>query len=662
MCLLCLFLASSTVAMAQTVANTENPRPVAPIATALPTDLFAWLQLLDPDVQVRSDGLIRFEKANKVYIPVLPETIVSVPQVGVKSQWPAKVAFPDYWELNSGVYLLRLVPTKSGKLMFPRLSMPPMGLLQGILPQQWAVPRNLLVPQNLKSILGDLVVKEPAESFLDPMEGLLTSTTAQDKPSGGSQVASANPEWNKPSLQPQTGAAHPLQLPTLYSKGVLYSASIDKKELVAVDPTSGAVLSSIALQCVPTSITPSYDQRQVFVTCLSSNELLVVDVAHQLIKKHITVGNKPISAAMSPDGTLLVVANRSGKSLSVVDVAQFEVLDTLELDVSPETITFSPNGQSVLVSAYGSDTLLEVNLLQRNTTQRTKGMEQLSGIAVSPDGTKLWLLSKAHNSLRQVELAKPEIGPSLEVSVGRRPVSLIATEDALLVLSSYDDRLDIINPKSWQIEKSVALRTGLFPTAMVLHPSGKWLYIIGAGENILTVVDLQQGAVVKELDWPVQGVAVALIGTPAMPSVPKVVAKSKVPKPKVVVKQIAPVAVKPVVVTVAKTKPPVAVAKPILVKTPVKVIAQPTQKPGVAVKPVKPVAPVAAKPLVAPKKPATVSAPLKATLPVGLGGQQKPHSPQAPVSGHTTVVKTVAKQAIPAAHPPSAKNPSKQAP
>ncbi len=264
---------------------------------------------------------------------------------------------------------------------------------------------------------------------------------------------------------------------------------------------------------------------------------------------------RPRALALSPDHSLLVMAGqlhqlivigtKTGKILQRVPWPSDQAQETAPVSavildpdgkaqLSFNGLTFSPDGSRIYLSNVNGDIkvfdvaedkfvspLFSIALPPANAPGR-KG-EIPTGIAVSPDGKKLYVALNLSNRLAELDAATGKVLRLWDVGVapfdvvvagkkiyvsnwgGRRaaadgvtgpaglgtrvrvdPVRFIASEGSVSVINP--DRAD-----------QTEIITGLHACALALSPTGKFLVVANAGSDTLSVIDTRTDKIVETI-------------------------------------------------------------------------------------------------------------------------------------------------------------------
>ena len=112
-------------------------------------------------------------------------------------------------------------------------------------------------------------------------------------------------------------------------------------------------------------------------------------------------------------------------------------------------------------------------------------------LAVSPDGSKLYVVGQEANVLLVVDAAKGKVTD--KIPVGKRPHTVVVTQDgkSAYVSNQWDDNVYHIDLTTLRITDT--LPTGNGPAGMVLSKDGKYLYVVDSYSNEVSIFDLQTG-------------------------------------------------------------------------------------------------------------------------------------------------------------------------
>ncbi len=206
-------------------------------------------------------------------------------------------------------------------------------------------------------------------------------------------------------------------------------------------------------RCRTAAITP--DGSTAVGVSIFSDTAAVIDTATGTVTGIAPLGERPSGVAITPDGTRAVVANLDSGFASVIDLA---TATSVEVPISNRAgqVEISPDGQYAYLSvvAFGDGVWrINLNTLAAEGPKLFTGnmggvgyaYSQMSGIDLSPDGTKL------------------------------------------AVAGTYDNLVTIIDTTTWAVEHNVAV--GDFPTVVRFSADGTRLFVSTRNANQVQMID-----------------------------------------------------------------------------------------------------------------------------------------------------------------------------
>ncbi len=117
-------------------------------------------------------------------------------------------------------------------------------------------------------------------------------------------------------------------------------------------------MAGMSMECAPTFVSVSPDDRRLYVACNYGNSLQVWDAATLTRVKEIPLGKGAYNVEPSPDGKLVIVTNKKEQSVSLVDAAGLTELARIPTSKKVvHGVAFSPDGRLAYVSceSIGAD-------------------------------------------------------------------------------------------------------------------------------------------------------------------------------------------------------------------------------------------------------------------------------------------------------------------
>ncbi len=236
----------------------------------------------------------------------------------------------------------------------------------------------------------------------------------------------------------------------------------------------------------------------------------------------IPTSDLPLNMVLSKDSRyLLVTTNGNGdQTINVIDLQTGQSAQTLTLKKSWLGLAFAPDGKRFFVSGgddnevmvfdfaggkaeqagkiiLGSGDYHKLNDRDRAEARR-KGLGEYAfpaGIAVTPDGKRLYVAENLTNKVAVVDLADQKVVTKIEV--GEYPYDCEISGDGKRVyVSNWGSRsIAVIDASSNQVLNSIP--AGDHPNDLELTRDGKTLYVANANSNTVSVIDTAQ---MKEIE------------------------------------------------------------------------------------------------------------------------------------------------------------------
>jgi YVTN family beta-propeller protein len=235
--------------------------------------------------------------------------------------------------------------------------------------------------------------------------------------------------------------------------------------------------------------------------------------------RHVPVGHLPLSLVESADGRSLFVATNGFEqpAIVVVDPEQLYVRGSVLLDHAWLGLAWHPGGDRLYVSGGGNATIHELRWAEGRLTRTAdlavgRPFEPASqwdsnenpmahnfvgGVAVSPDGDRLYAVDVVGQTLSMVDLASGRV--TRTVSVSAEPYTVTVSHDGDTVFVSLWGGAKVLMFDAWTLEVAGTIPTGEHPNAMALAPGDDRLFVACANTNAVSVIDVDRRRVVEQI-------------------------------------------------------------------------------------------------------------------------------------------------------------------
>lgn len=259
---------------------------------------------------------------------------------------------------------------------------------------------------------------------------------------------------------------------------------------------------------------PSPAPYLVYVTNEGSGDISVIDPVALTEVRRIPIGKRPRGLVASPDGRTLYVAvsgspaagpgvdesklpppDRGADGIAVIDLATSKVQRTLRGISDPEQIAISPDGTRLYVASEDTGRLIAIGTDGTILQSLAVGGEP-EGIGVSPDGSILLATSEEDHTV--AVLTKRPLVVSKRIVVGERPrnATFLGARRAV-VPGEFDSTLSVVDVVAGTRLKTITLAKSDRPMGVVRLDDHRVLVTTGRGGRLVRVdVDAAQAKAV----------------------------------------------------------------------------------------------------------------------------------------------------------------------
>jgi DNA-binding beta-propeller fold protein YncE len=223
--------------------------------------------------------------------------------------------------------------------------------------------------------------------------------------------------------------------------------------------------------------------------------------------RHITVGDLPLAMLESADGRYLIVSNDgyAKPTLAVVDTARLHIKSRLPLDHAWLGLAWHPDGRRLFSSGAGESTVKELGWANGTLSagpsyvlRRPSQESFVAGLAVSPDGSRVYAVHALGEQLSAVDLTQ-EDGPATSVGLPAEGYAAVVSPDGATVYVSLWGGAKVLAFDPLTLERRGEIAVGEHPNAMVFSKDGARLFVACANTNAVWVIDLASRAAKEQV-------------------------------------------------------------------------------------------------------------------------------------------------------------------
>lgn len=327
--------------------------------------------------------------------------------------------------------------------------------------------------------------------------------------------------------QPGTASADALSVGTVpegatpRAEGMLLVVNKGESTLSVVDPRRGEELARIPTGDAPHEVAVSPDGRWAMVANYGTGSepghtLTLVDLESLEAVRDIDLEEqtRPHGITWHPDGDRVVVTTEGNGTLTVVDVEAGRVVAAIPTDqrVSHE-VALSPDGRRAFVANIGSGSVSVIDLDQETLVRIIPTGAGAEGIAITPDGGEVWVSNRADNTLSIIDTQSLEVTHSLPSADFPIRVVMDPTGSRAFVTNARSGELRVFDvttrteilaltidtPVVDAGPQVLAFEGSSLPIGVMADPDGRHAYVAAASSDVVAVVDLEEGIIVRTI-------------------------------------------------------------------------------------------------------------------------------------------------------------------
>ena len=435
----------------------------------------------------RFDGLVTLPDGT-IYLPLYPALVKKPDALTVKSTVPSTKALkdePDIIILNNDFAFLKILTDSKGRKTVLNMKEPPIEVKTGLLPQDMLVPTGLIIPDNIKGIIGNLQIPTASDAGLrvssEPFLELKTVKTSKAVKNLVSKV------------------------PQLQNK-VLYIATCYSKNIQVVQGESSAPSYALAQKTIPIDIKATPDDKFLLVTAFSKTFVDVISLADERTIKQIDLTTPAEEIAIDKNSNKAYVSSSADSSIYIIDLSTMTLKQKIKVKGMCQRIYLSDDGTKLFYNDKKTNDVWVIELNNGFIIKNIGSFPNVSKIAFSQD--KIYVTSRTKNKLAIIDYAT--LGLIAEIDVEPKPIDMLVYKNALYVLSAQANIVQVLDTVTDKIVATIDLNTAGFSTKICRIKNTPIALVTDTKTNKYSVLDLDKNEVIKTniLEIPVSEIVV----------------------------------------------------------------------------------------------------------------------------------------------------------
>lgn len=439
-------------------------------AAKVPDEVKDYILEKVPQATIRFDGVIIFPD-NTLYLPLFPSLFSDVNSIDIKTTYPSNKTLsqkPDVIIFNNDFVLMKVLFDSEGHRTVLHMQYPPLQVRTGLLPQDMLVPSGLIIPENIKGIIGNLKIDTKGEDII----------RVENKDSYESFLAESEPE------------IHQALLPQLKNKTVFITTNYSKN-IQILNPPNAAPSYSLAQKSIPIDIKAVNKGRFILVTSYERPFIDIVSVSDSRFIKQINLPSNPEEILITEDGKKAYVTSPSASTIYVVNLETMSLTQKIMINGYCEKLTLN-DGKLFYVDKLKNE-LWAIDIDKNYELKDIGRFPNVSALAFC--NNKLYVASRTKSRVAVIDY--DTLGLVSEFTTVNKPMSMILQGSSLYILGAQNNVIQKVNTENDTIVENIELNTGGFSTGFKRIDSSDLAVVTDLKNNYYTIFDLNKGKILK---------------------------------------------------------------------------------------------------------------------------------------------------------------------
>jgi len=453
-------------------------------AAKIPVEVKDYILEKIPQADIRFDGVIIFPD-NTIYLPLYPSLFSDVKSLKIKESYPANKELkqePDVVIFNNDFVLLKVLSDGEGHRTVLHMPHPPLQIRTGLLPQDMLVPSGLIVPENIKGIIGNLKIDTKNEDMI----------RVENSDSYEDFLAAGEPDT------PQS------LIPQLKNK-TLFVTTNYSKNIQVVEPAKAVPSYSLAQKSIPVDVKAVNDGKFLLVTTYDRPFVDIISVADSRFIKQINLPSNPEEILLDLPNNKAYVTSPAASTIFVIDLESMALAQKIKVNGYCEKLLLKED------KLFYVDKLKnEIWAIELNNQYELKDIGKFPNVsAIAFSNNKIYISSRTKSRIAIIDYET--LGLINEFTTVNKPISMLQYDKMLYVLGAQNNEIQKIDTVTDTVSAKSSLGTDGFSSGMTFIDNTPYAIAVDVKNNLYTVLDLSKGKILKtyKLNVPIKSVVVA---------------------------------------------------------------------------------------------------------------------------------------------------------
>ncbi len=444
------------------------------IAANFPQDFQNYLKKNISNIDIRFDGMIICPDG-AIYLPLYPASMKKPEKIEVAETYPKNTPLnkrPDVIIFNNDYVLMKLIPTNDGKKTVMKFDKPPIVVKTGLLPQDMLVPKGLIIPENIKGIVGNLNIElSPEVDIKVKPNSLLSARTSEN-----------NRNYKKLSNTATIGQ--------LKDKS-LYMVSAYTKNISVINGEQLRAEYALAQSSTPIDAKITKDNKFLLVTTYDSTLVNIISLADDRIIKQLDLTYQGGEILMDYNNNKAYITCPSASVIYILDINKMALTKRIKVNGRCEKPVIYNNTLVYLDKL--SDTIWSVELDGNYQLKNFGKFPNISKILYEND--TIFLSSRTKNRVAVLNYKTKQL--MTEFDVVEKPVDMILRNGLLYVLGAGKNEIQVFDTKEFEPLGTIKISNDGFSTKFCPVPDSSLVLVSDTKISRYTVFDTDKNRIIK---------------------------------------------------------------------------------------------------------------------------------------------------------------------
>ena len=414
-----------------------------------------------------------------------PSLFTDINGLEIKETYPAGRTLaqrPDIVIFNNDFVLMKVLTDGQGHRTVLHQTNPPLQVRTGLLPQDMLVPSGLIIPENIKGIIGNLKIDTKNEDL----------------------IRVNNDESFEEFLKNAEPAVHQTLIKQLENKTIFVTTNYSKN-IQVVEPAHSSPSYSLAQKSIPIDVKAVNEGKFLIVTSYDRPFVDVVSVADSRFIKQIPLGANPEQILIDEDANKAYVTAPSISTIFVVDLKTMSLCQKIKINGYCEHILLS-DGKLFYVDKLHNE-IWAIELKNEYALKDIGKFPNVSALAFF--NNKLFIASRTKSRIAVIDY--DTLNLLNEFTTVSKPTAMLMHGNILYVLGSQSNEIQLIDTSNATAMATIPLGTSGYSSGLTRVTGTNYAIVNDLKNNYYSIIDLPSGTILKtyELNIPIKDVIIA---------------------------------------------------------------------------------------------------------------------------------------------------------